>query len=260
MRLGLLAGEEVLSFSPLYFRRIYGLLYEKYTPHDLKSLRQEILQKKWLGFNVTTPYKEAVFSLLDEVSATAAAIQAVNVVSILPDGRWIGENTDFQAARYLLSEMSETYPAWERLIVCGTGGAARAVAYAHAELFPDLPITFLSRSPERKLPLSIPAEVQGYPSVQSANFGENILLVQATPLGMFPRVFELPPFPLECIKSGWIVWDLIYNPHPTLFLARARDRGAHIEGGLRFFRKQADYALKMWSEVWRRYYKQRALV
>ncbi|MEN3041329.1 MAG: hypothetical protein ABDH66_07325 [Bacteroidia bacterium] len=257
MKLGLIAGESVLSFSPLYFRRIHGLPYERFSPHGVADLKDTIARKGWLGFNVTTPYKEAVFSLLDEASEEAFAIQAVNVVSIYPDGRWMGHNTDYLAARYILSEMSEVYPMWSRLLVIGTGGAARAVAYAHAGLFPSIPITFVSRQAGKKLPFPLPHEVISYQDCWELSLEDFPLLVQATPLGMFPELI-LPPFPVDIIQRGWIVWDLIYNPNPTVFLKRARARGAHVESGLRLFRKQADYAMEIWSDFWLRYYKRRA--
>lgn len=247
----------MVSFSPLYFRRVYGLLYEKYTPATPAELRAEITRKGWIGFNVTTPYKEQVFSLLDEATPEVAAIQAVNVVTVAPDGRWTGHNTDFQAARYLLSEMSAHYPKWAQLLVLGTGGAARAVAYAHFQLFPEVPVTFISRQSGRNLPFPAPHRVLSYEDSRSIASPDPLLLVQATPLGMFPEVLKMPPFPLELIQPGWIVWDLIYNPNPTTFLMRARECGAQIEGGIHFFRKQADYALELWSAHWERYYKRR---
>lgn len=257
VKLGLVAGSHVISFSPLYFRRIYGLLYEKYTPSHAEELRAEITRRGWIGFNVTTPYKEQVFSFLDEVAPEVAAIHAVNTITIAPDGRWTGYNTDFQAARYLLSEMSTHYPRWEQLLVLGTGGAARAAAYAHVQLFPEVPVTFISRQPGKNLPFPAPHQLVSYEDSRAIPLAGSVLVIQATPLGMFPEVLHMPPFPLELIQPGWIVWDLIYNPNPTTFLMRARERGAQIEGGINFFRKQADYALQLWSAHWERYYKRR---
>ncbi|MCX8112824.1 MAG: shikimate dehydrogenase [Bacteroidia bacterium] len=257
MKLGLLAGASVLSFSPLYFRRIYGLTYEKYTPNQLSTLKEEIAQKKWTGFNVTTPYKEAILSLLDELHSEAAAIRAVNVVSILPDRRWIGYNTDSTAARYILSEMSEVYPPWDKVVILGTGGAARAVAHAHYELFPLMPIVFISRQRNKVLPFPASCQVISYEECEAFDWPDRVLLVQATPEGMFPEVLRLPPFPIHLIQKGWVVWDLIYNPNPTLFLRKARAQGASIESGIQLFRKQAEHALELWSQDWVSHYKRR---
>lgn len=236
---------------------MYGLLYEKYTPETLTDLKSAITQKGWIGFNVTTPYKDAIYSLLDESAPEAAAIQAVNTVLVMPDGRWVGYNTDYMAARYILSEMTQVYESWDRLMVLGTGGAARAVAYAHAQLFPEIPITFISRQAEKKIPFPAPHQVLSYEAIQSHPWEERLLLVQATPIGMMPDVLAMPPFPVEGIQPAWIVWDLIYNPNPTLFLMRAKDRGARIDGGIQLFRKQADYALELWSAHWQKHYKPR---
>ncbi|MCS6790545.1 MAG: shikimate dehydrogenase, partial [Bacteroidia bacterium] len=124
MRLGLLAGESIRSFSPIFFRRIHGLFYQQYTPQS-ENWKQELSGLRWTGFNVTTPYKEAIFPYLDEVSPEVQVIQAANTVVVLPDGKWIGYNTDFRAALEILEEMRRTSPAWESIVLLGTGGAAR---------------------------------------------------------------------------------------------------------------------------------------
>nr|BAL55935.1 shikimate 5-dehydrogenase [uncultured Bacteroidetes bacterium] len=259
MKLGLVAGEKVLSFSPLIFQRMHGLWYEVYTPDETSPLKAQIAAKGWIGFNVTTPYKEKIFPLLDEAAPEVSAIQAVNTVCVLPDGRWQGHNTDYWAARYLLGEFESVYGGWEAMLVLGTGGAARAVAYAWAELYPATPLYFVSRQAahSKKLPSPSPYTLLSWEDLASYPFPDKLLLVQATPLGMFPEVHTLPPFPLERIQPGWVVWDLIYNPYPTRFLSEVRKRGAPTEGGMRFLGLQAERSRELWNELWLKAYKKK---
>ncbi|GIV23310.1 MAG: hypothetical protein N3A68_01915 [Bacteroidia bacterium] len=257
MRLGLLAGEKVLSFSPWYFRRMYGLVYEKLTPSSPESLKEEVTRRGWIGFNVTTPYKEWIYPLLAQKAPEVEAIQAANTVCVFPGGIWRGHNTDYLTARYLLGEFMQVYAPWEAVYILGTGGAARAVAWAHAELLPDIPITFFSRTPTKQLPFPRPHTVLGYEEASHASFPKGALLVQATPIGMFPEMQAMPPFPLSAIQPGWVVWELIYHPNPTLFAQRAQERGASIETGYLFLRKQAEYSRAVWDEVWLQHYKKR---
>lgn len=259
MRLGLVAGENVLSFSPVFFRRMYGLIYEKLIPTGgSEQLRAQITERRWIGFNVTTPYKGMVYDLLDVRDPVVEAIRAVNTVAITPEGQWQGYNTDFEAAYYLLGELLNAYPAWEAVVFLGTGGAARAVAWAHWQLLPELPIHFVSRTPERSpLPFAAPHRLLSYPQAAEENWPSRTLLVQATPVGMFPHMQALPNFPVERIEPTWLVWELIYNPNPTLFAQAARRQGANIETGLLFLRKQAERSLAIWERLWMEAYRPR---
>ncbi|MCS7162743.1 MAG: hypothetical protein NZ958_05385 [Bacteroidia bacterium] len=258
MKLGLLAGEQVRSFSPLLFQRVFGVPYELYTPPDLTNLRQAIHERGWIGFNVTFPYKTAIYPLLELRDTEVEATQAVNAVSILPDGRWQGHNTDYKAAHYLLGEIESVYGAWEMAVILGTGGVGRAVAYAHAQLYPEVPILFVSREPTARLVgFSVPHRRISYEACRDYPFPEKVLLVQATPVGMFPAVKAMPPFPLGRVQPSWIVWEMIYNPHPTYFLQAVWQRGARWESGYPFFRKQAEYSLAIWNALWVTHYKRR---
>ena len=259
MRLGLVAGENVVSFSPLFFRRIYSLVYEKTTPTSSpEQLRAQIAERRWIGFNVTTPYKSTIYDLLDVRDPVVEAIRAVNTVAITPEGQWHGYNTDFEAAYYLLGELQHVYPEWEAVLLLGTGGAARAVAWAHWQLLPEIPIYFVSRTPERApLPFAAPHNALSYSQAIDQPWPARTLLVQATPIGMFPRIQALPDFPPDRIQPTWVVWELIYNPNPTLFAQRARQQGASIETGMLFFRKQAERSLAIWERMWVERYRPR---
>ncbi|MCS6790917.1 MAG: hypothetical protein NZ580_08070, partial [Bacteroidia bacterium] len=97
--------------------------------------------------------------------------------------------------------------------------------------------------------------VISYEEAHSYAFSRHTLLIQGTPVGMFPRFREVPPFPIHRIAQGWRVWELIYNPNPTRFIRLAHQRNASVESGLHLFRRQAEHSLRLWSEAWSQAYK-----
>ncbi len=246
MRAGLIAGASVLSFSPLYFRREWGIGYEQITPSTLEALPDLIAQHGWQGFNVTTPYKEAILKLVSHRQHPVDTIQAANTIVIEPDGRWTAYNTDYEAARELLLTYAQVHGAWEEVWLLGTGGAARAVARAHTELFPDKPVRFFSREPGKRIPFPHPHEISAYESAPNLATNRRKLVIQATPLGGYPQVQTLPPLPLSALHPQDIVWDLIYNINPTRFLQEVRKKGCIIESGMQLFKLQAQKSLAYW--------------
>jgi shikimate dehydrogenase len=256
MRAGLIAGADVLSFSPLYFRREWGVGYEQLAPPTLDDLPKLVAERAWRGFNVTTPYKEAVLKLVHHQHHPVDKIHAANTIVVEIDGSWTAYNTDYEAALELLSLYAEVHGAWDEVGVLGTGGAARAVAWAHAELFPHKPIYFFSRTPGKVIPFPHPHQVLGYEAALKGAFsGQRKLIIQATPVGAYPGVQALPPVPLEAIQPQDIVWDLIYIINPTRFLQEARKKGCIIESGMRLFRVQAQKSLDHWFLVHKRYHR-----
>ena len=257
MRAGLIAGANVLSFSPLYFRREWGIGYEQVAPTHLDQIPEIVTNHSWRGFNITTPYKETILKLIHQIRHPVDKIQATNTVVVETDGAWTAYNTDYEAARELLPQYAEVHGMWEEVWVLGTGGAARAVAWAHAELFPEKPIRFFSRQPSKGLPFPHPYEVLGYEAAQDFAPTRRKLIIQATPLGAYPNPQAMPPLSLEAIQPQDVVWDLIYIINPTRFLQVAREKGCAIENGMRLFRLQAQKSLDYWFAVHKRY--QRAL-
>lgn len=252
MLLGLLAGEGVLSFSPIYFRREFGLPYEVWTPPSLEVIKPTILEKRWRGFNVTTPYKEAILPLLDRLTPPCDQILAVNTVVIELDGTWVGYNTDYEAARILLPTYEAVYGPWEEVWVLGTGGAARAVALAHLETWPAIPLTFLSRTPEKPnfpFPTLAPIQRVSYEAATKLPRQGRRLIIQATPIGSYPHMQATPPFPFHTLQPDDIVWDLIYNPNPSRFLQIAHQLGSHIESGMALLKWQANLSVQYWFAV-----------
>ena len=227
-------------------------LFEEAVPHDmadyqlcemtsLDGLRQWVSDNDISGFNVTLPYKEAILPYLDTLTSEAKEIGAVNCVKVM-DGKLIGYNTDAPAFRHTLEDTLSTLHSplstLHSAFILGTGGAARAVAYALSQI--GINYTFVSRHPELH-PNSI-----GYNQIiqtikQSSN--QAILLVNATPVGTWPNVDATPlDFTLAFTNSHihtLILYDLIYNPSPTLLMRQAAAKGAKVVDGLAMLRLQA---------------------
>lgn len=206
------------------------------------------------GYNVTVPHKRAVMEYLDEITEQARAIGAVNTIVIQPDGRMVGHNTDALGFLRALAE-GGFRPEGSRSVVIGAGGAARAVAYALAST--GAAVTILNRTlsraqslvadlaslfpslPLRALPLSPSTLRQEVPSAD--------LLVNATPLGMWPQV-KRSPWPDELpMPPSLTVFDLVYNPLETKLMRQAREAGARAIGGLGMLVHQGAAAWELWT-------------
>src|SRR5215471_4100182 len=184
------------------------------------------------GFNVTIPHKEAIVAYVDEVSAAARAIGAVNTVQVR-DGRMIGYNTDGEG---FLQPLRALHLPLTEIVTCmlGAGGAARAVAMALLEA--GCPALVLAnRTQARAVPF---AEAAGA-ARQSG------LLVNATSVGLHNAGEAL--LPETCFHPGQVVYDLVYRPLYTPLLQAARRRGATIIPGLDMLIGQGAAAFQIWT-------------
>lgn len=189
------------------------------------------------GFNVTIPYKQQVMRYLDGLSEEAARIGAVNCVRRHADGRLIGHNTDIIGLRVALDELLGGVEI-EHALVLGTGGASQAVQYALAER--GIAYDLISRDPAKGNYTyeNLPVEV-----VESSK-----LIVNATPVGTWPKVEESPRIPYAYITPEHHLLDLVYNPPLTQFLDYGQQRGARIMNGERMFLGQAAAGWAIWNE------------
>ena len=212
----------------------------------------------FVGANVTVPHKEAVMPLLDHITPEALAVGAVNTISIssevLPEGMTIGHNTDWQGFLTALSEGGFD-PQSKRAVVLGAGGAARAVAYALVQS--GAQVTVLNRTPARAQALVqdviqlLPAlDIRSLPltrQILEERTAEAHLLVNTTPVGMWPRV-DRSPWPDDLVFPGHLtVFDLVYNPCQTRLLRQALTVGARIIGGLGMLIHQGAVAFELWT-------------
>lgn len=202
----------------------------------LDNLRQWVEKEHIDGFNVTIPFKQSIIPMLDALSPEAEAIGAVNCVCVA-DGRLVGHNTDAPAFKQTIDELATPRTA----LILGTGGAARAVGYALWQK--GIEHLYVSRE-KRDSKLGI----IGYDKTQVQDLQFN-MIINATPVGMWPNVDASPwPWP-ELFGEGITVYDLIYNPSPTLLMRQASERGAIAIDGLAMLHRQAELSWKLWRQL-----------
>lgn len=190
------------------------------------------------GLNVTIPYKEKVMQFLDYVSPEARAIGAVNVIRVEHQGKKItlkGYNSDVIGFTQSMEPLLE--PHHKKALVLGTGGASKAVTYGLRSL--GLETVYVSRY-ER------PDTIQ-YDKITPEVVQEYNVIVNCTPLGMYPKTEECPDLPYEALTSKNILYDLIYNPDETLFMRKGAKYGANVKNGLEMLLLQAFASWEFWN-------------
>ena len=232
------------SFSITYFNQKFADegINAKYENYELKGIDQleEVLamNPELKGLNVTIPYKEKVMDFLDSVAPEAQAIGAVNVIKVIHDGNKLklkGFNSDVIGFTQSIEPMID-HKWHQKALVLGTGGASKAICYGLKSLGID-PVC-VSRY-ER------PGTIC-YNQVTPEVVKEYNVVVNCTPVGMYPNVDECPPLPYEAMDQHTILYDLIYNPDETLFMKRGREYGADVKNGLEMLLLQAFASWEFW--------------
>ena len=244
MKIFALVGRNIsYSFSRKYFaekfaqEKITDCEYINFDIPYIEELPALIAATPTLaGMNVTIPYKEAVLPLLDLQSEALMAIKACNTIKILPSGKLKGDNTDYIGFRDSLIPYLQ--PHHNRALILGTGGASKAVAFALSLLG----ISFLLVSRESS------AIAISYHELTKEIIENHSLIINTTPLGTFPKTEAFPPIPYQWITSQHLLYDLIYNPEKTTFLAKGATQGATILNGYPMLVLQAEAAWKIWNE------------
>ncbi len=239
---GLIGKNLSHSFSKAYFEKKFkelGLDYLEYANFELENIEdiKQVLTRnpELRGFNVTIPYKESIIPFLDELSPEARGIAAVNCVKIT-NGKLIGHNTDAYGFASSIKPFLE--PQHSRALILGTGGASKAVVFVLRRL--NVEVFFASTSKKRQGTFP-------YEALNERLFNACKFIINTTPVGTFPNVNECPNIPYECITSQHLVYDLIYNPEETLFLKKAKERGATTINGLSMLQLQAEKSWEIWN-------------
>jgi len=228
------------SFSPTYFKRKFerdDISDSRYDLYPIESIHKlpEIVQEGVLGLNVTIPYKEEVLEYVDELSPEAEIIGAVNTLKINND-KICGYNTDaFGFRTSLIRLLNGTII--ENALILGSGGASKAVQYVLTEM--GIKSMVVSRSKGDIL----------YSELDQKLIESSRLIVNTTPLGMSPKIDELPPIPYSYIGDKHFLYDLIYNPEKTLFLERGLMQNAHVMNGYDMLCLQAEKSWEIWNKV-----------
>lgn len=232
------------SFSIGYFNERFEnenidaeyINFEIPTIDDLPEVLASNPQLK--GLNVTIPYKEKVLPFLDSVSPEARAIGAVNVIRVTHKGTKVtlkGFNSDVIGFTKSIEPMLEKHH--KKALILGTGGASKAINYGLKSL--GLETVFVSRY-ER------PGTIQ-YESITPEVVKEYNVIVNCTPLGMYPQSDVCPKLPYEALDSHNILYDLIYNPDQTLFMKKGLAHGAQVKNGLEMLLLQAFASWEFWN-------------
>lgn len=231
------------SFSAGYFARKFtadaalaDCEYRNFELPTIDDLPRMLAENPDLrGFNVTIPYKREVFAYLDEISDEAREIGAVNCVKLV-DNKLIGYNTDVDGIRSTLDALiGGARPA---TLLLGTGGASQAVQYVLAER--GIEYAIVSRDPMRGN--------MTYEQIDERVMSEVGLVINATPVGTFPKVDEVPEIPYHLLDESHALFDLVYNPPVTRFLALGAERGAQTVNGQLMLERQAERAWSIWNE------------
>lgn len=240
---GLIGRKLSHSFSKKFFtekfrREQINAVYELYELESADQLRRLIGDNPHLrGLNVTIPYKRDVMPFLDYIDPQAARIGAVNVIKINPDGTTVGYNSDYEGFRYSLQRFIPENLMMNALIL-GTGGASKAVQAVLEDL--DMEYAFVSRTPAGN-------NCIGYDELNVSGLDAYRLIINTTPLGMYPNVHEFPPIPYEQLTGSHYLHDLVYNPEETEFMKRGRQYGARVKNGLEMLYRQAEKAWEIWQ-------------
>lgn len=231
------------SFSRNYFNEKFenehiDAQYINFEIPKIENLTEVLVSNPELkGLNVTIPYKEKVIGYLDFVSPEARAIGAVNVIRVVRKGKNTvleGYNSDVIGFTRSIGPMLERFH--KKALILGTGGASKAVNYGLRSL--GLETRFVSRTGKHG--------AMTYDEVTADVVREHNVIVNCTPLGMYPKVDTCPQLPYEAMDSHTILYDLIYNPDETLFMQCGARYGASTKNGLEMLLLQAFASWKFW--------------
>lgn len=260
--LGVIGDPIEHSLSPVLFEfvlRKLELPYRYRAFHvkvkELSDFLERACVEGITGLNVTIPHKERVIPLLDALDPHAEKLGAVNTVAN-ERGHLIGYNTDVLGFTRSLVERGINL-AGGRVVVLGAGGAAKAVIYALIDLGVH-EIVLSNRTLPRAEQLASQATTKtgfrGFCCLESHHprlpeaIHQAMLLVNATPVGMYPKINACPMNDLSCLRPGLIVYDLIYNPLQTRLLKEAKRRGAQVIAGLDMLIYQGFESLRIWRK------------
>lgn len=244
-RYGLIGYPLGHSFSQRYFTEKFAAeninaRYDLFPIASIDCLEKLLKECENLkGFNVTIPYKQEVMRFLDELDEQASEIGAVNVVKITYDKTGKRHLKGFNSDAYGFTESIRPLvcPTHKKALVLGSGGASKAVIYSLKKL--GIEPVVVSRHPnEGQL---------GY-SELADHMSEFTVIVNASPVGMSPKVDCCPDIPYELLTSKHLCFDLVYNPEETLFLHKAHMAGAVTKNGLEMLHLQAEGAWLYWNK------------
>lgn len=222
-------------------------------PEDLNTVVKALPALGIKGLNVTIPYKEKIITFLDELDPLAQKIGAVNTI-VIKNRKLHGYNTD--GSGFLASLREEGFePATKKVMILGAGGSARAVAFSLANAGVQ-EITFVVRNllqgeklaADLNKSFSVSLKVVEFSSLAEHVVAAAHLIVNTTPVGMYPHEDTMPPLKLDGLHQGQHFYDLIYRPFETKIMGEARKRGLTVQNGVGMLVHQGAQAFSLWTE------------
>lgn len=239
---GLIGFPLTHSFSKKYFTHKFeteALQDNRYElfPISSISLFDELLQQNpsLLGLNVTIPYKQSVLPFLTDISNIPAGLAACNCIKI-HDGKTYGYNTDILGVEKSLLPRLKVHH--KNALILGDGGAADAVKFVLTKHHIDF--TIVSRTARKETVIS-------YDVLNETIIRTHQIIINTTPLGMFPYQDTCPEIPYDFIGPGHHLFDLVYNPEKSLFLQKGEEKGAGIQNGYEMLIIQAEESWRIWQ-------------
>lgn len=242
---GLLGYPLIHSFSKTFFNEKFiaeniPAEYINFEIDKIELIKKVIVENpELMGLNVTLPYKEAVIPYMNEMDETARMIGAVNVIKFIREKGKLklkGFNSDIigftDSIRPLLNSEHK------KGLILGTGGASKAVWYGLLSL--GITPQLVSRTAKK--------DVLTYEDLTPEIMSEYTVIINTTPLGMYPHTATCPPIPYEQLTNKHLVYDLIYNPDQTLFMEKASKQGAVTKNGLEMLLLQAFASWDIWHQ------------
>ena len=240
-RYGLIGYPLTHSLSEQYFTQkfieegIEDCVYERFSMPSIADLHEILNSHQDLrGFNITIPYKKEVLAFLTERSKAVEEVGACNCVKI-ESGKLIGYNTDVIGFENSLIPFLK--PSHNRALVLGTGGAALAIVYVLQKL--GIEFSYVSRT----------ATIGqfSYNDLDASVMASHTLIINTTPLGMFPNIEACPAIPYDLLTPEHHLFDLTYNPALSTFLTKGMQMGATIQNGQQMFVEQAEQSWRIWN-------------
>ncbi len=241
IRLGLVGKKLSHSFSKTYFEdkwekaKITGYSYDLFELARINEIRELLHSENLLGLNITVPYKEAVIPFLTEVDESAQKVGAVNVIKITSSSI-TGFNSDYYGFQQSMINWG-VLGKIENCLVLGTGGGSRAVIAVLKNMNKEVQLVSRSSSDEHLT----------YQDLLNVEMKDFQLIVNATPVGMFPQFDSTPDLPYGELTEKHCLYDLVYNPEETMFMKLGQERGAKVKNGLEMLHLQAERSWQIWT-------------
>jgi shikimate dehydrogenase len=239
LQFGLIGQSLLHSFSKPFFTKLFldkniNAVYNNYDIANEFELSEFLLHSDCTFCNVTMPYKIQIKNYLHALTPEAQLIESVNCIKKV-DGKWIGNNTD--AIGFLQSFVPYLQAHHTHALIIGNGGAAKAVKTVLRKL--NIPFIVVARSAQ--------IGCIGFADIDAAVMEKYKIIINTTPLGMYPEVQSLPPIPYQFITAAHLLFDLIYNPTETIFLKNGKQNGATTANGMQMLELQASAAWEWWQ-------------